>query len=161
MPTSSTGNRTRGVTLMELMVVLAIVALIVGVSFPSTIAGLENVRLAAGARSLAAFLSSAANRAERREEALELTVFIKENAVTLRPAGAGYVRRLGLPPGIAVRAVWPPLAQASDEPRRFLFVPGGTPPRVAIEIANQHGARRIVRLDPITGVTRIEQPETP
>ena len=60
MPISATGNKWgrrprlqrvsrpagfRGVTLMEMMVVLAIIALIVGISFPSTIAGLENVRL--------------------------------------------------------------------------------------------------------------------
>src|ERR1019366_10046052 len=80
MPTSPTGNRPlyhypsrwgsrprlqrvsrpavcRGVTLMEMMVVLAIITLIVGISFPSTIAGLENIRLAAGARSVAALMN--------------------------------------------------------------------------------------------------------
>ncbi len=184
MPTSPTGNRSlyhypsrwgrrprlqrvskpavcRGVTLMEMMVVLAIITLIVGISFPSTIAGLENIRLAAGARSVAAFMNIAANRAERRQQAIELSISIKENSVTMRSPDAAFVKKLDLPPGIAVQAVWPALPAPSDEPRRFLLQPGGVPPRIGIEIANRRGARRIVRLNPITGVTEIEQPEQP
>jgi prepilin-type N-terminal cleavage/methylation domain-containing protein len=151
----------RGVTLMEMMVVLAIITLIVGISFPNTIAGLENIRLAAGARSVAAFMNVAANRAERRQQAIELTISIKENSVTMRSPDAAFLKKLDLPPGIVVQAVWPALPQANDEPRQFLLQPGGVPPRIGIEIANKRGARRIVRLNPITGVTEIEQPESP
>ena len=158
MPILAIGNRARGVTLMELMVVLAVISLIVAISFPSTIAGLENVRLASGARSVAAFMNAAANRAERRQQAMELSVLIKENAIILRSADASYFKKLDLPAGIAVHAVWPLLETPANEPRHFLFVPGGVPPRMGIEIANQHGGRRIVRLNPITGVTEIEQP---
>jgi prepilin-type N-terminal cleavage/methylation domain-containing protein len=178
MPISPTGNKLlwgggprlqrvsrpvvcRGVTLMEMMVVLAIISLIVGLSFPSTIAGMEKLRLAAGARSVAAFMNVAANRAERRQQAIELSISIKENTVTMRSPDAAFLKRLILPPGIAVQAVWPALEEPTDEPRRFLFQPGGVPPRIGIEIANRRGARRIVRLNPLTGVTEIEQPESP
>jgi prepilin-type N-terminal cleavage/methylation domain-containing protein len=147
----------RGVTLMEMMVVLAIIALIVGISFPSTIAGLENIRLAAGARSVAAFVNVAANRAERRQQAMELSISIKDNSLTMQSADGAFVKKLDLPPGIAVQAVWPALQEPTDAPRRFLIQPGGVPPRIGIEIANRHAARRIVRLNPITGVTEIEQ----
>jgi hypothetical protein len=146
---------------MEMMIVLAIIALIVGISFPSTIAGMENLRLAAGARSVAAFMNVAANRAERRQQAIELSISIKENSVTMRSPDAAFMKRLNLPPGITLRAVWPALEQPTDELRQFLIQPGSVPPRIGIEIANRRGARRIVRLDPITGVTQIEQPESP
>jgi prepilin-type N-terminal cleavage/methylation domain-containing protein len=149
MPMSSTGNKARGVTLMEMMVVMAIISLIVAVSFPSTMAGLDNVRLSTATRSVAAFVNS------------ELSISIPENSVTMRSPDANFVKKLNLPPGITVAAVWPALTEASDEPRRFLLQPGGVPPRIGIEIANKRGARRIVRLDPITGATQIEQPETP
>ena len=169
MRISATGNRScyrvpggrRGVTLMEMMVVLAIIALIVGISFPSTIAGLENLRLSAGARSVAAFMNIAANRAERRQQAIELSISVKENAVTMRSADAGFLKKLDLPPGITVLAVWPPLPQPDDAPRHFLMQPGGVPPRMGIEIGNPRGGRRIVRLNPITGVAEIEKPESP
>jgi len=150
-----------GVTLMEMMVVLAIIGLIVGISFPSTIAGMENLRLAAGARSVAAFMNVAANRAERRQQAIELSISVKENLVTMRSPDAAFLKKLDLPRGIAVQAVWPALEEPTDEPRRFLFQPGAVPPRIGIEIANRRGARRIVRLNPVTGVTEIERPEQP
>src|SRR5579862_6084864 len=101
MPTSPIGSRHRhnraGVTLMELMVAMAIIALIVAISFPSTIAGLENIRLSSGARSVAGFMSSAANRAERRQQAMELTVLLKDNTMVLRSADGFYARKLELP----------------------------------------------------------------
>jgi len=50
------------------------------------------------------------------------------------------------------------MEEPSDAPRRFLFLPGGAPPRVGIEIADKRGARRTVRLDPITGIARIDRP---
>jgi len=106
-------------------------------------------------------MNAAANRAERSQQAIELSVLVRENAVTMRSPEAGFMKKLDLPQGITVQGVWPPLPAPSDEPRRFLFFPGGVPPRIGIEIANAHGARRIVRLDPITGVARIEQPESP
>jgi len=146
---------------MEMMVVLAIIALIVGISFPSTIAGMENLRLAAGARSVAAFMNVAANRAERRQQAIELSISVKDNAIAMQSPDANFLKKLYLPPGIAVRAVWPALPDPSDEPRRFLLQPGGVPPRIGIEIGNRRGMRRIVRLNPITGVTEIEQPVSP
>jgi prepilin-type N-terminal cleavage/methylation domain-containing protein len=161
MPILSTGNRPRGVTLMEMMVVLAIITLIVGISVPSTIGGLENIRLAAGARSVAAFMNIAANRAERRQQAIELSFDVKDNRATMRSPDAAFVKKLDLPPGIALQAVWPAPSQPTDEPRRFLIQPGGIPPRIGIEIANRRGARRIVRLNPMTGVTEIEQPASP
>src|SRR5579862_2223514 len=117
MPTSSTGSRPRGtagVTLMEMLVVLVIIALIVGISFPSTIRGLDNLRLASGARSVAAFMSSAANRAERRQQAVELSVSVRDNAVTMRSAETSFQKKLKLPQGITLEAVWPAPAEATD-----------------------------------------------
>jgi prepilin-type N-terminal cleavage/methylation domain-containing protein len=163
MPTSPVGNRayaghSRGVTLMEMMVVLIIISLMIAIAIPSTLAGLENLRLSTGASSVAAFMNIAANRAERRQQAIELSIAVKENSVTMRSPDAAFLKKLELPPGITVQAVWPPLPEPTDEPRQFLIQPGGVPPRIGIEIANRRGGRRIVRLDPITGVSEIEQP---
>lgn len=143
---------------MELMVVLAIIALIVGLSFPSTIAGLENLRLSAATRSVASFLNVAANRAERRQQAVELIISPKDNLLSMRFADNAAEKKLSLPPGVTVSAVWPPLPFPSDIPRQFLIQPGGVMPRIGIELVNRRGTRRIVRLDPITGVTQIEKP---
>jgi hypothetical protein len=67
----------------------------------------------------------------------------------------GFVRELKMPDGVAIEAVLP---QDPDEngPRRLILLPGGAIPGVGIQIANQHGSRRVVRLDPLTGFPRVE-----
>jgi hypothetical protein len=37
-----------------------------------------------------------------------------------------------------------------------MLMPGATVPGIGIQLANGHGARRIVRLDPMTGFPRVE-----
>ena len=108
--------RTRGVTLIELLVVMTIAGLIVGVSFPAVSAGLDSVRLASATQSAAAFLNSAVNRAERRQEALELVISPKENGMALYSNEPGFTREFHLPDGISLDAVLPAIP-GEAEPR--------------------------------------------
>jgi hypothetical protein len=51
------------------------------------------------------------------------------------------------------------LPRNPDDPqgaRRLILMPGATVPGIGIQIANQRGVRRIVRLDPMTGFPRVE-----
>src|SRR5438132_8744055 len=57
----------KGVTLIEMMVVAAIIGLIAAISFPSASAGIESVRLVSATDSVATFLNGAVNRVERRQ----------------------------------------------------------------------------------------------
>lgn len=140
-----------------MMVVVAIVGMMVGVFFPSVSAGLDTLRLSEATDSIATFLNGALNRAERRQDAIEITVSVKDNALWLRSTEAGFERRLEMPEGVRIESVLPHVE--SEGPRRFLVMPGGTPPRIGIQVSNRRGTRRIVRVDPITGVPRIEVPE--
>ena len=42
---------------------------------------------------------------------------------------------------------------------RFDLYPGGTVPGFGIQLINRKNVERIVRVDPITGVPRVERPE--
>jgi len=53
--------------------------------------------------------------------------------------------------------VWPKLPTNPDATRRYLLLPGGAVPRLGIEIANRKGVRRIVRVNPMTGVPEVER----
>jgi hypothetical protein len=113
------------------------------------------LRLASASDSLVSFLNGAMNRAERRQDVVEIAISIQDNAVSLTTTGLS--RKLEMPSGVTIKAVWPKFAANPDAPRRFLLLPGGAVPRLGIEIANRKGVRRIVRVNPMTGVPEIER----
>ena len=159
MPTSPVGRGSkRGITLLEMIVVVSIIGLIVGVSFPAVSAGVDSVRMVSAADSVAAFLNSAVNRAQRREEAVQVTIDLKEARLSAMSNDAGYTRDLRLPEGIGIDAVVSgDSTERSDEPQfRIILMPGGAVPGFGIQLMSRRGARRIIRLDPMTGYPRVE-----
>jgi prepilin-type N-terminal cleavage/methylation domain-containing protein len=150
----------RGVTLVEMVVVVAIIALIVGLSFPAASAGLDNVRMVSACDSVATFLNAAVNRAERHQQPVEVVVFPQEGRIALYSNEPGFTRELKMPDGVRIEAVLPAdEAGGPAQPRRILFVPGATVPGIAIQLANRRNAHRRVRLDPMTGFPRVESVE--
>jgi len=148
-----------GVTLLEMLIVMALIGLVVSISFPAVSAGLDSLRLTTAATSTAAFLNSALNRAGRVQQVVEVTIDPRGNSIQAMSARPGYERKLDLPAGVRIAGVLPALVQESGEPRRFVLYPGGTMPRFGVELVNAKGARRTVRIDPITGVPQVERPE--
>ena len=159
MPTSlagaSNGRARRGITLLEFVVVVAIIGLIVGVSAPSLSAGLDSVRMVSATDSVAAFLNSAVNRCQRRQEAVEVVIDFKLRQLTAYSNDPTYSRELTLPDGIGIETVLPQAGEG--EPiRRIVILPGGAVPGIGIQLLSTRGARRIIRLDPMTGYPRVE-----
>ena len=161
MPTLSAGRtskcptRRAGVPLIELLVVLAIIGLLAGISFPAVSAGIDSVRLRSATDSLAGFLNGAVTRAERRQQPVEVLISTKDNALRLYSTEPGYMRELKMPDGVTIEAVLPEELEENG-PRRLILMPGGTVPGIGIQVVNRHGSRRIVRLDPMTGFPRVE-----
>jgi type II secretory pathway pseudopilin PulG len=143
-----------------MVVVVAIIGVIAGVSFPAISAGLESVRMVSATDSVATFMNSAVNRAERRQQAIALLVDPKEGTLSLYSAEPGFEKHLKLPEGVAIEAVLPADgAGESKEERRFLFLPGATVPAIGIQLTNGHNAHRLVQLDPMTGFPRVKSIE--
>ncbi len=151
----------RGVTLVEMLIVVSIIGLIVAVSFPAFSAGIDSVRMSSATGMISSFLNSAVNRAERRQQAVEVIVSPKENLLVMYTNEPGFERKLRMPDGISIQAVLPAFDdEAPDSPRQLMLLPGATAPGIGIVLANQHGSRRIVRLDPMTGFPRVESPDS-
>jgi general secretion pathway protein H len=146
---SSAGNR-RGVTLLEMLVVVAIIAAIAGISFPALTAGLAGIRLASAAGSVASFLTSSMNSVERREQPAAIVISPKENVLDVFTTAAPNKpqSQLTMPAGIIIEG---------DEPRRFMLFPGGAFPRIAIVLRSEKGGRRSIQIDPVTAVPRIQR----
>lgn len=141
-----------------MLVVVSIIGLIVSVSIPSVSAGIDSVRISTASESIATFLNAAVNRAERRQLAIEVLILPKEGRLVMYSNEPGFMRELKLPDGIVIETVLPKIDDSEDlqEGRRLILLPGGTAPGIGIRIANSHGSRRIVRLDPMTGYPRTE-----
>ena len=147
------GPNERGVTLIEALIVVALIAMVAGLSYPSVSSGLDTLRLRSASDSIVSFLNIALDRAGRRQQAVEVIVSPRENLLLSRTADLGFSRRLDLPPQLRIVSVQPasPAILDPQEPRRFLLYPGGSVPRIGIEIATSQGRRRLVRVDPVTG----------
>jgi type II secretory pathway pseudopilin PulG len=143
-----------------MVVVVAIIGLMIAITFPTITAGLDSVRMASATGSVAAFLNAAENLSERRREPVALIISIKDNAIAMYGNAPGSERKLNLPDGISIQAVLPAIeGEPPDQPRETILMPGGSAPAMGIVLANAHGTRRIVHLDPMTGFPRVESVE--
>ena len=159
MPTSLAGKTDSGVTLIELLVVVALISLLIGISFPAITSGVDSLRLNAATNSVVAFFNTGLSRAERRQQVVEITILRAENALSMRSTEPGFMWKLELPEGVSIARVLPDLPQNPDASRSFLLYPGGTVPPFGVALVNRRNVERIVHVDPITGVPQVEQPQ--
>jgi prepilin-type N-terminal cleavage/methylation domain-containing protein len=157
MRTSSVGviSRRRGITLIEMLIVMAIIALIAGISAPSVSAGLDSLRLRSTSDAIIGFLNTALARADTRQQVIEILISAQDGTITATSGDRGFNKRLDVVNPIKILSVKPELAADAEDQnqvRRFLVYPGGAVPKIAIEIGNSRGRKRLVSIDPITGV---------
>jgi prepilin-type N-terminal cleavage/methylation domain-containing protein len=145
-------SRTRGVTLLEMLIVVAIIAVIASISFPALTAGLAGVRLSSSAGDVASFLTASMSDVERHEQPSAIDVMPKENRLATFTAASGEkpVRVYQLPKGVSLEG---------DDTHRYLLFPGGAFPRISVVLRNEKGARRSVEIDPVTAVPQIRRIE--
>jgi prepilin-type N-terminal cleavage/methylation domain-containing protein len=147
-----------GVTLIEMITVVALIGLIAAISFPAVSSGVDSLRMRSASDSIVAFLNAALNRAERRQEPVEVIISVQENRLAMSSPDPGFSRSLSVPDGVKIDRIYPPLPDMEEETARSLVLyPGGAVPRLGVEIVNRKGDRRIVRVDPTTGVPAVEQ----
>lgn len=149
----------RGLTILEMLIVVMIVSLLVGLAYPSVGAGLDSLRLRAEADRTAALLTQAMARVERAQLPLELVIDRAAGALLLRDPGGRYGRELRLESGVRIAAILPPLPASGEETARALVLAPGEPfPGVGIVLANQRGQQRLIRIDPLTAMAAVETP---
>ena len=150
---------TSGVTLIEMLVVVAVIGIVVSVSIPSVSAGLDSVRLASTGDAIASFLNGAVTHAERSEHPVVVSISLKDGTISA-DGSDGFARRFQVPQGITMDKVLPDGDGSEGGGRQLLIVPGGTAPDIGVEYSNRHGGRRRVQLDPMTGFPRVETVHT-
>lgn len=150
-----------GITLLEMLVVLAIVGLVAGLTFPNLSAGLDGMRLRSAADSVSNLLSAAMAQVERSQDVVEITVDRTMGVVSVRGAARRFFRELKLEPGLSIAAVRPALEDDVLGVQHYLLVPGATYPAILIDVVNQRGRHRIVRIDTLTSTAVVENEPSP
>jgi type II secretory pathway pseudopilin PulG len=150
---------TAGVTLIEMLVVVGLISLMIGISFPAITSGIESLRLKSATNSVVSFLDSGLSRAERRQQVVEITISKQDNSIEMESSEPGFSRTLRMPEGVSIVQVLPQLPENPDGLRTFFLYPSGTVPPLGVELINRRNVERVVRVDPITGVPKVEAPE--
>ena len=114
------GRSESGLTLMEMLVVVAIASLMIGISFPAVTAGIDSLRINTACDSVVSFLNSGLTRAERRQMVVEVSFLHLHHMVEMRSPAGSFVRELKLPEGVTMQRILPETLGAEENaPRRF------------------------------------------
>lgn len=150
------GRAQAGITLMEMLIVMMLIALLAGLSYPAVSAGLDSIRLRSSCDEVAALLNLALTKSDRRQTPVEIIFSRPRNRIIARTIAPGFAKELVLESNIHIANVLPAPPGEEFVERTLLVYPSGTFPRFAVELENQRGARRMVRIDPLTGAPVIE-----
>lgn len=156
------GNARAGVTLLELLIVAALIGLLVGLTFPSVSSGLDSIRLTAAADQIVGLLNLSVTRAERLQESVLVEIYLAEGRLEAVGLRSRWTHQVELPSGIRIARVLPEATVDEDSERQrnrqLVIYPGGATPAVELELVNGRGQTRRVRLDPITGLAQAGSP---
>jgi len=141
-----------------MMIVVAIIAVMVGIAFPSITSGIESLRLRSATDEIASTFNSAMTRADRRQMAVQIIVDRAQNRLLFASADTSFRRELTMPDGVTIERVLPAVPNLDENlPREFLIHPGGAVPQIGLELKNRKNSRRIVSVDPITGAAQVQE----
>ena len=145
---------TRGFSLMELVVVLAILAITAAVVAPGVARTVDGVRARAEVGAVAAFLRSAREQAVSGQQAVEVRVDNESHTLVMRRAG-----QAGEAAAQAPRAFSPLLRIAADPPPpRVIFLPHGMSTGARFAIAAPGPRAYVITVDALTGRVSTSRP---
>jgi hypothetical protein len=143
-----------------MLIVVGIISLIAGLTYPALTAGVDSLRLNAASRSIVSFFNTGLNRAERRQQAIQVTIDQAGNFLFMRSTDPSFARKLAMPDGVTIIKVLPEQQTEEVVPRVFMLYPGGTVPPFGVVLQNRRNQVRLVQLDAITGVPQVSEPAT-
>jgi hypothetical protein len=142
-----------------MLIVVSIIGLMAGLTFPSVSAGLDGLRLRSTCDSTAAFLYYGMTYSERRQETVFLVIPGDRTTLRWRTRKPGALKEFVLPEGLRFASVRLGSQADSGEDRVIPLTPGAPFPKLTLEIINRRGARRLVRIDPVAGVPEVAPPQ--
>lgn len=147
-----------GVTLIEMLIVMAIIGIMAAVAYPGVTASMDSIRMRSATDSVATFLAQARTRLDRSQDAVLLTFDKSTGRLEAQGATPASAVQLALPEGISILHIIPEPPGEPVPVRQVVLTPGATFPAFAIELLNRRGQRRLIRMDPLSSVPIVETP---
>ena len=138
------GSTESGITLIELLIVMALIALMVSISYPTLTRGLDGVQLKTSVGQAGSFFSRVRQAADRRQQPVQLTVDPKKNRLIAIAVDGGWDDQLAFQNRI--RVAFP------AQPVSLMLYPGHPAPRFRLLLANESGGRDGLQVNVFTGV---------
>jgi general secretion pathway protein H len=147
-------TKAAGVTLMEVLVVVAIASVLLAIVFPAVGSGLGTLELQSAATRLAAASRYARDQAVYRQRTFRLEIDPVAGVFSVADMDGSGERSYELPPSVQVEAVLPQEELTTAPRRGLLFFPDGSAPAFEVVLTNTRRQVAVVG-DPLTGTARV------
>ncbi len=157
MPTLSVGEASkfeRGVTLLELLVVMALAAALVALVFPSAGAGLRTLELRSAAQRLASAARFAREQAVYQKRIFEIEINPESGTISLADLQRGTRQSFQLPPSVRIEKILPEEFGRTSATRTFLFAPAGEMPVFEVVLGTE-SRQMSIKSDALTGYPKV------
>lgn len=144
-------SRESGITLVEMLVTLAIIALIVSIAYPSMTTGIDGIRLRTSVDNIAVLFTEARNMSDRFQTPVQITVMPSENRLHAATIDGAWQKIYELPDRVHV--VIP------RETGAVVLYPGSPTPGLRMLLEAEYGARTGLRFNIFTGVAEKWEPD--
>jgi general secretion pathway protein H len=151
---SRLGLTESGVTLLELLVVVALASILLAIVFPAVGSGLGTLELQSAGVRVAAAARYAHDQSVYRQEAYQLEINVEAGTVSVEDLEGGGERSYQFPPTVRVKAVLPAMDAQQNAARRFFFFPDGAAPDFQVILTNSRRQVTVIG-DPLTGTAKV------
>lgn len=146
------GRRTdSGITLVELLVALTIIAVILAIAWPNLTTGIDGIRLRTTVDNIAVFFTEARNVSDRLQTPVQITVLPEENQLHAVTIDGAWRNIYELPDRIHILV--------PREPGAVILYPGSPTPGLRLLLEAEHGPQTGLRFNIFTGVAEKWEPD--
>jgi len=149
-------SRSRGFTLLELMMAVLVIALVLAVSYPSLSRGSAALNLRTAGRDVLNVFRYAREKAVTEQTGMIVVVDRQKQELVLSDRLGEASRKYALPARVRIERIALAGNEVVDGPMTVRFLPNGGSDSAEVLLRSENGQALRIISDPITGGTRIE-----
>ena len=140
-----------GITLIEMLVTLAIIALIVSIAYPSMTTGIDGIRLRTSVDNIATFFNEARNMSDRLQVPVQISVLSTEDRLHAVTIDGAWQNVYELPARVHILI--------PQENGTVVLFPGSPTPGLRLLLESERGGRTGLRFNIFTGIAEKWEPD--